>query len=91
MCSGPAPDRRRHPRTGATWPVVVEAGEARLTLETLNLSPCGAKVRTTQHLDEGAVVLLHFQPPEFEPLDVSAVVWRVDPDGIVFFFVGVVR
>ncbi len=29
---------------------------------------------------------LHFHPPGQPPLDLSAVVWRLDPDGLAVFF-----
>jgi hypothetical protein len=88
VTSEPRPERRRHPRTVASWPVVVEADGEVIRLETINLSPLGAKVSPTDRLREGASVVLHLHPPAVPAMDVSAVVWRVDPDGLVFFFVG---
>jgi hypothetical protein len=38
-------DLRRHPRAKVCWPVIVESGDRRLDLETIDLSPCGAKIR----------------------------------------------
>jgi hypothetical protein len=88
MVNGSNPERRRHPRTAVSWPVVVEANNEAYSLETINLSPLGAKVTATDCLREGASVLLHFHPPGAPRMDIAAVVWRVDPDGLVFFFVG---
>jgi hypothetical protein len=84
------PDLRRHPRVKVCWRVTVTSGDHSLDLETINLSPFGAKVRCDQPLFElGAPAQLHFEPPEGRPLDVQAIVWRRDPDGSAFFFIGV--
>jgi hypothetical protein len=88
MTTEPSPERRRHPRTAASWPVVVETDGEAIRLETINLSRLGAKASVTDRLREGASVVLHFQPPAAPSVDVWALVWRVDPDGLVFFFVG---
>jgi PilZ domain-containing protein len=73
------------------WPVIVEADSGVLHLETVNVGPLGAKVKVTDKLREGTPVTLRFQPDDAPPFDISAVVWRVDPDGLVFFFVGVLE
>jgi hypothetical protein len=39
-----------------------------------------------ERLGEGSVAQLHFHPPTGASLDVEAIVWRVDPDGLVFLF-----
>lgn len=84
------PDLRRHPRAQVSWPVTVSAGNQRLDLVTINLSPFGAKIRLDQEVFElGTPALLHFEPPNGRPLDVHAIVWRRDPDGAAFFFIGV--
>ena len=86
------PDLRRHPRARVSWPVTVEAGDRRLDLETINLSPFGAKLRLDDPpLTPGTPAQLHFRPPDGRPLDVQAIVWRADPDGLAFFFIGVDR
>jgi hypothetical protein len=83
-------DLRRHPRAAVRWPVIVESGDRRLDLETINLSPCGAKIRLGQAVFElGTPAYLHFDPPVGGPLDVHAIVWRSDPDGSAFFFIEV--
>jgi hypothetical protein len=66
--------------------VVVEAGKRFFLLQVVNLSGQGAKVRPTERLGEGSVAQLHFHPPDGSSLDVEAIVWRVDPDGLAFFF-----
>jgi hypothetical protein len=84
------PDLRRHPRVKVCWPVTVTSGNRSLDLETINLSPFGTKIRSDEPLFElGAPAQLHFAPPDGRPLDVQAIVWRRDPDGSAFFFIGV--
>ena len=84
------PDLRRHPRARVSWPVTVEAGNRRLHLETVNLSPFGAKLRLDDSpLEPGTLAQLHFRPRDGRPLDVQAIVWRTDRDGPAFFFIGV--
>lgn len=84
------PDLRRHPRARVTWPVTVEAGDKSFDLETINLSPFGAKVRLDDPpFEPGTQAQLRFRPPGGRPLDVLAIVWRADPDGPAFFFIGV--
>lgn len=88
MTDLPRPERRQQARTSVSWPVSVESNSGVLQLETLNIGPLGAKVKPADHLPEGTPVTLHFRPKDAPPFEVSAVVWRVDPDGLVFFFVG---
>ncbi|HET8576592.1 MAG TPA: PilZ domain-containing protein [Methylomirabilota bacterium] len=83
------PELRRHPRAEVAWPVTVEAGDRLYHLETVNLSPFGAKVSLKEPLEVGSQAQLHFTPPEGRPLDVQAIVWRSDEDGPAFFFIGV--
>jgi PilZ domain len=83
-------DLRRHPRAQVSWPVTVEAGDQRVDLQTMNLSPFGAKVRSNgTSLEPGTLAQLHFRPPGGRPVVVQAIVWRTDPDGSAFFFVGI--
>ena len=83
-------DLRRHPRANVRWPVTVESGDWRLDLETINLSPCGVKIRLDRPIFElGMPAYLHFDPPSGGPLDVHAIVWRRDSDGSAFFFIEV--
>jgi PilZ domain-containing protein len=83
------PDLRRHPRARVAWPVVIEVGVDVCQALTVDVSPFGAKVATTAGpLKPGTLAQLHFHPPEVAPLDIQALVWRTDPDGQAFFFVG---
>lgn len=84
------PDLRRHPRARVSWPVTVDIGDQRLELEAMNLSPFGAKLRLDHPiLRPGTPAQLHFHAPDGRLLDVQAIVWRTDPDGPAFFFIGV--
>jgi PilZ domain-containing protein len=84
------PDLRRHPRAQVSWPVTVEAANQRFDLQTVNLSPFGAKLRANDTpLEPGTFAQLYFRPPGGRPVAVQAIVWRTDPDGPAFFFVGI--
>jgi len=52
----------------------------------VDISPHGAKVQTSAPLRPGGVVRLQIIPPTGSPLHVGALVWRLDTDGIAFFF-----
>ncbi len=82
------PDLRRDIRAQVNWPVVVQVGNRIFLCQTVNVSARGAKVRPQERLGEGTVAQLHFHPPAKEPLNVPAIVWRNDPDGMAFFFIG---
>jgi hypothetical protein len=83
-------DLRRHPRANVRWPVTVESGDWRLDLETINMSPCGVKIRLDRPIFElGMPAYLHFDLPSGGLLDVHAIVWRRDSDGSAFFFIEV--
>ena len=84
---GTVPDLRRHPRMKVSWPVLVRTNEQVFHVETVNVSARGAKVRLKEPLEVGTLAQLHFQPPDGRPRNLSAIVWRVDPDGLVFFFI----
>ena|SRR5262245_29867978 len=84
------PDLRRHPRAQVSWPVTVAVGDELFQVQTMNLSPFGAKVtRPDTPLSPGTPVHLHFRPSDGRTLDVQAIVWRTDPDGTAFFFISV--
>lgn len=77
---------RRCPRFSVSWPVVVEVGKRFFLRQAVNVSGRGARVRPTERLSEGSVARLHFRPPTGPSLDVEAIVWRADPDGLSFLF-----
>jgi len=84
-------DRRQHPRTRVSWPIVVRAGASRYLTSSLDVGPFGAKVRMKTKLKTGTSVRLEVVPPEGPPLQVGAMVWRVDPDGLAFLFSSGIR
>jgi len=71
-------------RPQAVRPVTVEAETGLLQGEALDVGPQGAKVRLAERLDVGTRVSLHLTPGEDHP--VPAIVWRIDDDGTVFYF-----
>jgi PilZ domain len=89
MMSERQPDQRRHPRAAVSWPVTVETDQARFDVETVNLSPFGAKLKwQAARFEPGTSAQLRFHPPGGPPVEIQGIVWRVDPDGMAFFFVG---
>ena len=86
MVSGDVRNRRQHPRTRVSWPVVVETRTHRYPCQVMDISNHGAKVMTRARLRAGAVVRLQIIPPDGTPLRVGALVWRIDTDGVAFFF-----
>jgi hypothetical protein len=66
--------------------VVVETRTQRYPCQVMDISNYGAKIMTSARLRNGAVVRLQIIPPEGNPLRVGALVWRIDADGVAFFF-----
>ena len=66
--------------------MVIEAGSQRYPCQVVDISNHGAKVMTSARLRAGSVVRLQIIPPDGTPLRVGALVWRVDADGVAFFF-----
>ncbi|HKW95612.1 MAG TPA: PilZ domain-containing protein [Methylomirabilota bacterium] len=79
-------ERRQHPRTNIAWPVLIEVGKRRHPCQAIDISAHGAKITPKLPLRSGTVVRLQFVPPDGPPLRVGALVWRVDADGVAFFF-----
>ena len=79
-------DLRRYPRRRVAWPVTVEADKRLLHCETLDVGPQGAKLRLKEYLDVGTRTTLHLTPTEGHPMAIEAIVWRIDDDGLAFFF-----
>jgi len=87
--SQPRADLRRYPRVRVAWKVIVEApGHRSKMRKTIDVSPYGMKVRLETPLPDGADARLSLSTPERRALQVNAIVWRTDPDGPVFVFVG---
>ena len=68
------------------WPVVIETRTQRYPCQVMDISNHGAKVMTSARLKTGSVVRLQIIPPDGTPLRVGALVWRLDTDGVAFFF-----
>jgi hypothetical protein len=85
-------DLRRYPRVRVAWKVIVELPGGRPRMRrTIDLTPFGAKVRLESAPRAGADARLSLSTPERTPLRINAIVWRSDPEGSVFVFVGVSR
>lgn len=82
-------EHRRHTRVAASWPVTVRTADRLLHLQTLNLSPLGAKIGLDEPLEVGRAARLRLEPPGSRPVEVEAIVWRADDDGPAFFFLGI--
>jgi CheY-like chemotaxis protein len=76
----------RRPRFKISWPVTVNVDNRLLQGEALDVSSFGVKVRLEERLEDTTVVTLHLNPPHGNPLDIQAILWRTDDDGLVFFF-----
>ncbi|HTY78986.1 MAG TPA: PilZ domain-containing protein [Candidatus Bathyarchaeia archaeon] len=81
-------EQRRHPRMRVSWPVILEAEGQLRYVETIDVGARGAKLRLEAAPPLGSPVLLHVLPPEGGELHVEALTWRIDPDGVAFFFIG---
>ena len=84
--STPRPDKRQHPRTRVSWPVVIQVGTTRYLSMSVDVSTHGTKVRTNAKLKTGTSVQLEVVPPEGPPIRVGALVWRMDTDGLALIF-----
>jgi hypothetical protein len=52
----------------------------------VDLSVNGARLKPRGEIQPGTPVEVQLQPPDGQALDVSAVVWRVDPDSMAVMF-----
>jgi PilZ domain len=66
--------------------VVIETRTQRYPCQVVDISNHGAKVMTSARLRTGSVVRLQIIPPDGTPLRIGALVWRLDADGVAFFF-----
>jgi CheY-like chemotaxis protein len=66
--------------------VVVELDDRVLHGETIDVGQLGIKVRLEERLKDASLVTLHLNPPQGDPIDARAIVWRTDDDGPIFFF-----
>lgn len=86
MSATPQGANPRYTRPQVSRPATVQAGERLLHGEALDVGPQGAKLRLPEQLDVGTRVSLQLTPAEDHAIPVEAIVWRVDEDGVVFFF-----
>jgi hypothetical protein len=83
-------DLRRYPRVRVAWKVIVDVPGCRPRMRrTIDVSPFGMKVRLDAPLRDGADARLSLSTPDRRGFRVRAIVWRSDPDGPVFVYVGV--
>jgi hypothetical protein len=66
--------------------VVIETRTQRYPCQVIDISSHGAKVMTSARLRPGTVVRLQIIPPDGTALRIGALVWRLDGDGVAFFF-----
>jgi len=78
--------RRLHSRKHVSWTAWVKTGSRRLRCHTVDLSANGARLKPRGEIQPGTPIELQLQPPDGQVLDVSAVVWRVDPDSMAVMF-----
>jgi hypothetical protein len=71
-----------------SWTVFARVRGQRLRFHTVDVSARGAKLRPRGDLQPGQTLTLQFVKPTGRPVRVSAMVWRVDPDGLGVFFLG---
>lgn len=84
----PSRTRRFDPRAPVSWTVWGRSGQQRMRFHTIDVSPHGAKLRPRGVFPVGAAIELEFIRPDGRRLPVSAVVWRVDSDGLAVLFLG---
>ena len=88
----PEVERRPAPRADVELPVwIVDEKKRAWTGTCVQLSATGMKVRTTAQLRTGKTVRLVFKPPVGGPVDVVAIIVRLDEDGAAFWFLDVLN
>ena len=81
------PERRPAPRAAVKLGVRIAAANGTLDGTCVELSSTGMKVRVSRRLRAGQAAKLEFTPPDGgAPVDVLALVVRVDPDSAAFWF-----
>jgi hypothetical protein len=66
--------------------VVIETRTHRYPCQIVDIGAHGAKLATSAPLEPGTAVRLQIIPPFGRPLQVGALVWRLDADGVAFLF-----
>ena len=80
--------RRINRRANVSWTVFARVRGQRFRFHTVDVSARGAKLRPKGDLQPGTSLTLQFVKPNGRPVRVSAMVWRVDADGLGVFFLG---
>jgi hypothetical protein len=80
--------RRSTRRANVSWTVFARVRGQRLRFHTVDVSARGAKLRPRGELQAGASLTLQFVKPNGRPVQVAAMVWRVDADGLGVLFLG---
>ncbi|MGH7400471.1 MAG: PilZ domain-containing protein [Candidatus Rokuibacteriota bacterium] len=78
--------RRLHTRKHVAWTAWIKTGNRRLRCHTVDLSANGARLKPRGEIQPGTPIEVQLQPPDGHAVDVSAVVWRVDPDSMAIMF-----
>ncbi|MGH7386597.1 MAG: PilZ domain-containing protein [Candidatus Rokuibacteriota bacterium] len=80
--------RRTNTRANVSWTVWARVRGQRYRFHTVDVSARGAKLRPKGDLQAGTSLTLQFVKPNGQPIKVSAMVWRVDADGLGVLFLG---
>ena len=80
--------RRINRRASVSWTVFARVRGQRFRFHTVDVSARGAKLRPKGDLQAGTPLTLQFVKPNGRPVRVSAMVWRVDADGLGVLFLG---
>ena len=80
--------RRINRRANVSWTVFARVRGQRFRFHTVDVSARGAKLRPKGDLQPGTSLTLQFVKPNGRPVRVTAMVWRVDADGLGVFFLG---
>ena len=80
--------RRINRRASVSWTVFARVRGQRLRFHTVDVSARGAKLRPRGDLQPGTSLTLQFVKPNGRPIQVAAMVWRVDADGLGVLFLG---
>ncbi|MEX2221008.1 MAG: PilZ domain-containing protein [Candidatus Rokuibacteriota bacterium] len=84
----PQHTRRANTRANASLTVWARVRGQRHRFHTVDVSARGAKLRPKGNLQAGVPLTLQFVKPNGRPVRVSAMVWRVDADGLGVLFLG---
>ena len=69
-------ERRKSPRVKCRFPCEILASRCQASGTVLDLSEGGLSVRATLEVEQGASLLIRFQAPGGEPIEVEALVWH---------------